>query len=716
MHTASPESPQLSMRGACDRCRMLKLKCCTIGVSECCVRCTKARITCVFGRRARAKRRRNSEYASSADTASQVEDNDAAIRPSPGAHSIRSPESGSPRALGPFTPLSMFSCPMVPTDVLYPLRSADGLDAEADLVLGSDALFFDHESYDPAMMWSKPDADNAVSVETTDDAYTGMHSSVPATHNQTVAGSSAADVPASERIRAEEPRMSDFTQAGSAQQWAVAKIIETQLNSFGSDNDELLGLVTKIQQQLSRLENGPWRKDGTKSLNDYPVGGIIQLARKLGEVAEGIFGHRERTITDSVDHGSNTASVDSAQADTPSVLLLLCGYTWLLRLYNVVLDHFQSHVDHIPIHHSQSAEVATAWNPHSIVSPPFDPELTLGEFPCVTSILEMHRIYAAIRTLCDALRSVECRLGSGGIELRETAMATLQNWDYKYSRNLKMEPSATHTHTVILLHGLGSTGERFGREFLETAISSSGRTLPALLPHARFVFPTSRRRRSTAFGRSLLTQWFNLTRTEDPSYLADRQLQGLAESASEILAVIGDELGRVPARNLLLGGLSQGCAMALAVLLCLDHPIGGFIGMSGFFTFEAGIKMVLVEEDLDELDPFSDAGENRTAREMPVRAQEYERELLSLDPLDNLSSERTAHRTPVLLGHGAEDEKVPVHLGEAAAGVMRAAGYDVEWKIYKNQGHWYKIPDQIDDIVSFISRLGWKVEVDGSRV
>lgn len=279
-----------------------------------------------------------------------------------------------------------------------------------------------------------------------------------------------------------------------------------------------------------------------------------------------------------------------------------------------------------------------------------------------------------------------------------------------------VEPSATHTHTVILLHGLGSTGERFGREFLETAISSSGRTLPALLPHARFVFPTSRRRRSTAFGRSLLTQWFNLTRTEDPSYLADRQLQGLAESASEILAVIGDELGRVPARNLLLGGLSQGCAMALAVLLCLDHPIGGFIGMSGFFTFEAGIKMVLVEEDLDELDPFSDAGENRTAREMPVRAQEYERELLSLDPLDNLSSERTAHRTPVLLGHGAEDEKVPVHLGEAAAGVMRAAGYDVEWKIYKNQGHWYKIPDQIDDIVSFISRLGWKVEVDGSRV
>ena len=31
-------------------------------------------------------------------------------------------------------------------------------------------------------------------------------------------------------------------------------------------------------------------------------------------------------------------------------------------------------------------------------------------------------------------------------------------------------------------------------------------------------------------------------------------------------------------------------------------------------------------------------------------------------------------------------------------------------KAYENQGHWYKIPHEIDDIVDFItSRVGWEV-------
>ncbi|KAM3452788.1 hypothetical protein MY5147_006761 [Beauveria neobassiana] len=225
-------------------------------------------------------------------------------------------------------------------------------------------------------------------------------------------------------------------------------------------------------------------------------------------------------------------------------------------------------------------------------------------------------------------------------------------------------PTAGHTHTILLLHGLGSTGERFGRELLDTAVTSSGKRLTDLLPHARFVFPTSKRRRSTAFGRSMLTQWFDLCRTQDPAYLPDRQLPDLAESASEILAVIRDELSRVPPGNLILGVLSQGCAMALAVLLCLEHPVGGFIGMSGFLTYESGLRMVLAEDDYgDGFDPFFDA--ERPAREQP---------------------------------------------GEAAAEVMRAAGYCVDWKRYENQGHWYKIPDQIDDIVNFISRIGWNMK------
>jgi predicted esterase len=60
------------------------------------------------------------------------------------------------------------------------------------------------------------------------------------------------------------------------------------------------------------------------------------------------------------------------------------------------------------------------------------------------------------------------------------------------------EPTTEHTHTIILLHGLGSNGEKLGKEFLDTGVDSSGRKLTELFPNVRFVFPTAKRRRASA--------------------------------------------------------------------------------------------------------------------------------------------------------------------------------------------------------------------------
>lgn len=92
---------------------------------------------------------------------------------------------------------------------------------------------------------------------------------------------------------------------------------------------------------------------------------------------------------------------------------------------------------------------------------------------------------------------------------------------------------------------------------------SKGLHLPQLLPRARFIFPTSRRRRSTAFNRSTLTMWFDKARMDDLFYRKDLQLQGLEESAREILDLIRherDAKGIAP-KNIILVGLTQGCAI-----------------------------------------------------------------------------------------------------------------------------------------------------------
>jgi predicted esterase len=266
-----------------------------------------------------------------------------------------------------------------------------------------------------------------------------------------------------------------------------------------------------------------------------------------------------------------------------------------------------------------------------------------------------------------------------------------------------VEPTQPHAYTFILLHGLGSNGHKFGSELLDTGLTSDGRRLPELLPGARFVFPTARRRRSSAFGRAVLTQWFDITRLDDPSHQQERQLQGLAESAQDLLSVLITELSHVPAHKIVLGGISQGCAMSMAVLLALDRPLAAFVGLCGFLTFQRDLELVVeaTPDDDDDGNPFAcDVPEDQPPA--PVNAQTFERDLLELDPLPNPTKDSTSFSTPVFLGHGSEDDKIPLGLGMSMAKVLRAAEYQVEWKCYQGLGHWYKIPDEIDDIIHFL--------------
>lgn len=121
-----------------------------------------------------------------------------------------------------------------------------------------------------------------------------------------------------------------------------------------------------------------------------------------------------------------------------------------------------------------------------------------------------------------------------------------------------VEPSLPHTHTMILLHGLGSNGEKFGKELLETGICGDGNKLTDLFPGTRFVFPTSKRRRSRAFGRAMLTQWFDIASLDDPSHKSHTQVRGLEESRGEIMDLLDREIAEgVSRQNIIIGGLSQ---------------------------------------------------------------------------------------------------------------------------------------------------------------
>lgn len=205
--------------------------------------------------------------------------------------------------------------------------------------------------------------------------------------------------------------------------------------------------------------------------------------------------------------------------------------------------------------------------------------------------------------------------------------------------------------------------------------------------------------------------WFDIVCLEDPSERKELQVKGMSESAKDLLDLLRQEIetSKIGPENIVLGGLSQGCAMPLLVLLCLDHPIAGFIGMSSYLPFREDLDEAMAELSDDDDNPFSGGDDADDNLDPATKASVFERDLLGLPLVDDPQG-KTAQSTPIFLGHGGANEKVPCSLGEEMARTMQTAGYKLRWKRYEGHGHWYKIPDEIDDIVGFFRQdMGWLV-------
>jgi predicted esterase len=265
-----------------------------------------------------------------------------------------------------------------------------------------------------------------------------------------------------------------------------------------------------------------------------------------------------------------------------------------------------------------------------------------------------------------------------------------------------VQPSQKHTQTFILLHGLGSNGEKFGAELLETGITSNAQRLTEIFPGARFIFPTAKKRRSSAFKRAKTNQWFDIAALDDPSFKRQTQYDGLADSTNYLLKIIEAELEIVQPEHVILGGLSQGCAMALSLMLGLDVVLGGVIGMSGWLPFQCDIADVVnSQSDVFEQESGEDDIFEAANGDPIVDALLLQRDILSTECNDTTKI-KTCLSIPVFIGHGQADEKVNVSLGEGIVSTLRSLGMNVMWRQY-DHGHWYKIPGEIDDIVQFIA-------------
>jgi len=188
-----------------------------------------------------------------------------------------------------------------------------------------------------------------------------------------------------------------------------------------------------------------------------------------------------------------------------------------------------------------------------------------------------------------------------------------------------------------------------------------------------------------------MPEWFDIHSLTDTSAEEPLQIEGLKEGVEMVLGLLEDEVRSLgDSRKVVLGGISQGEAMALQTFLCSQRRLGAIVGISGWLPLKDHVRKIANEE----------SGGLATVAEF-CRAK------LGLKN-DNGCLHNDAEsmgETPVFLGHGVDDAFVDVGLGQEVREILEKLQMKVTWKEYvgaDNEGHWLKDPEEFDDIASFL--------------
>jgi predicted esterase len=294
-------------------------------------------------------------------------------------------------------------------------------------------------------------------------------------------------------------------------------------------------------------------------------------------------------------------------------------------------------------------------------------------------------------------------------------------------------PELDHRQTFIMLHDRGSTAEKFAQPLLAQA-SNKNETIQSAFPHAKLIFLTAPLNKATVYKQALTHQWFNGWKVKELTERQELGKSGLQQSCKYVHGILQNEIDEIGEENVVLWGLSQGCATALISHLTWNgDPFAATVGMCGYLPLSNHIRDLaegkrqlegLEGEDEDEVedDIFynSDDSEDSEQIDRLTAALKNNPRLQEITALKNCpqlqainfltrefkmeKSLESVHKDiPVFLGHGTLDEKVPQAIGRDARDCLGLLGVDVTWRLYGGLGHCYS-EEMLGDIIKFLRR------------
>ncbi|KAK7433200.1 hypothetical protein QQZ08_000135 [Neonectria magnoliae] len=215
-------------------------------------------------------------------------------------------------------------------------------------------------------------------------------------------------------------------------------------------------------------------------------------------------------------------------------------------------------------------------------------------------------------------------------------------------------PAASrHTATVIFLHGLGDTGNGWA-----SAVENWRRR--QRLDEVKFILPHAPRIPISVNMGMQMPGWFDVVALggDVNTLVRNEDTEGIKLSQKYFHDLIQEEItSGIPADRIVLGGFSQGGAMALLSGLTFTAKLAGIVGLSSW--------------------------------------------LLLSQAFHNMISPQDANRqTPVLMYHGDQDPVVHTNRGKLSADKLKELGYNVTWKTYP-MGHSACL-EELDDVEVFL--------------